>query len=338
MSAAVSVLTPVLNEERHIAATVESMRAQRFDGEIEFIFADGGSTDRTRELLEAFAAEDPRIRVLENPARQIAAGLNVALRAATAPVVARMDAHTIYPPDYLALGVERLRRGDVVWASGPQLPLGTDRGSRAAALALRSRLGTGGASFRHEASQETEALTGFTGVLDKYTVERLGGWDLGWPVNQDSELGARIAEAGGRMVVLPAMAAQYIPRSSLKALSCQYRRYGFYRAKTSRRHPVSMRTSHLLPPAIVVTIAATVVAPRPLRTAARGVLAAYAALLAGAGAAAAKEGEAVDAAGVPGVLAVMHLSWGAGFLAGCVRWGPPTAALRRLARGARSAA
>ncbi len=333
MSADVSVLTPVLDEERHIAATVESMRAQRFDGEIEFVFADGGSSDRTREILAELAREDPRIRLLDNPARQTAAGLNVALRAATAPVVARMDGHTLYPADYLALGVERLRRGDgVVWASGPQLAEGADPGSRAVALALRSRLGTGGASFRRQSGEETEALTGFTGVIDRDLLERLGGWDEGWPVNQDSELGARVAAAGGRMVVIPAMAARYIPRSSLRALLRQYRRYGFYRAKTCRRHPASMRASHLLPPGIVVTLVVAGAGPAPLRRVAQAGAGAYVVAILAATASAVREGGAGDAVRVPGVLAVMHLSWGAGFLAGCLRWGPPLAGIAHVGR------
>ena len=43
----ISVLVPVLNEERHIRATVAAMQAQRFDGTIELLFADGGSEDGT---------------------------------------------------------------------------------------------------------------------------------------------------------------------------------------------------------------------------------------------------------------------------------------------------
>src|SRR3954470_2055961 len=110
----VSVLTPVLNEEAHIRDTVASMVRQEFDGEIEFIFIDGASEDRTRAILEDLAAEDPRIRVLDNPNRTTAYGLNVGLAASRGRFVARMDGHTSYPPRYLADGVERLARADVV--------------------------------------------------------------------------------------------------------------------------------------------------------------------------------------------------------------------------------
>src|SRR3954466_10760009 len=95
----VSVLVPVLNEERHIREAADTMRAQSFDGEIEFVFIDGGSSDRTRAILEELAAEDPRVRVLDNPRKVTPVALNIGLGAAGGEVIARMDAHTHYPPD-----------------------------------------------------------------------------------------------------------------------------------------------------------------------------------------------------------------------------------------------
>src|SRR6059058_4726026 len=133
-----SVLVPVLNEEAHIREAVDAMRAQEFEGTIEFLFMDGGSTDGTRAILEELAAEDPRIRVLDNPGRTTPHALNVGLAAARGDYVARMDAHTYYPDNYLARGVERLRRGDVAWVAGPAIPRGEGRWSRRVALALNS--------------------------------------------------------------------------------------------------------------------------------------------------------------------------------------------------------
>src|SRR5436190_12636560 len=108
-----SVLTPVLNEERYIRDTVAAMQAQRFDGTVEFLFMDGRSEDRTKAILEQLAATDERIRVFDNPGRTSTAGLNVGLSHARGDYIVRMDAHTFYPEDYIARGVERLRRGDV---------------------------------------------------------------------------------------------------------------------------------------------------------------------------------------------------------------------------------
>jgi GT2 family glycosyltransferase len=331
-----SVLVPVLNEEAHIREAVAAMRAQRLDGDVELLFVDGRSEDRTRAILEELAGADPRVRVLDNPARQTAAGLNVGLGHARGQFVARMDGHTIYPPDYLSIGIERLRRGDVAWVSGPQVPRGEGKWSRRVALALGSRLGTGASNrFGGEAvdePSERELDTGvFTGVWSKDTLDAFGGWDEGWPVNQDSELAARVLAAGGRIVSLPAMGALYVPRDSPLTLARQYWRYGFYRAKTSKRHPESLRRSSLGPPAVLLTAVGAVLAPRVPRLMARAMLLAYALVLAGAGARAVAAGHRSDGAAVPAVLATMHLAWGCGFVAGCYRFGPPTQALARVA-------
>ena len=76
----VTIAIPCFNEERFIEHCVQAMCSQRFAGSLEFLFADGGSTDRTREILHALAERDPRIRVLDNPNRSVSSGLNVALR------------------------------------------------------------------------------------------------------------------------------------------------------------------------------------------------------------------------------------------------------------------
>src|SRR5690349_13140007 len=223
----VSVLTPVLNEEAHIRETVASMVRQEFDGEIEFLFIDGNSDDRTKAILEELAAEDQRIRVLDNPKRTTAYALNIGLRASRGRYVARMDGHTEYPPDYLALGVARLERGDVVWVAGPQVPSGDGVWSRRVTMALETGLASiGSKRWRDRSSEpdaEVELDTGvFTGVMPREVLEAHGGWDGGWPINQDSELAARVLAAGGRIVQLPAMGASYVPRNSLKSLARQY--------------------------------------------------------------------------------------------------------------------
>src|SRR4051794_25166268 len=86
----VSVLVPVLNEERHVNETLRAMQAQDYPGTIEFLFMDGRSADRTRELIAAAAGPDPRIRLLDNPLHTTPAGLNVGLRAARGEFIVRM--------------------------------------------------------------------------------------------------------------------------------------------------------------------------------------------------------------------------------------------------------
>jgi glycosyltransferase involved in cell wall biosynthesis len=329
-----SVLVPVLNEGSTIRKAVSAMCAQEFEGSFELLFADGRSDDDTRSQLEQLARADARIRVLDNPRRGTASGLNVCLAAARGDFIARMDAHTVYPPRYLQAGIDRLRHGDVAWVAGPQVPEPRGRVSTAVAAALGTRLGRGASRRWSRGGQpgaEYELDTGvFCGVWRREELLALGGWDEGWPRNQDSELAARFLESARRIVCLPEMAALYVPRDSIAALWRQYRQYGVYRAKTALRHPASLRRSAVLPPLLVSDAALSLLAPGPLRTPARAGLLAYGVALLAATREAAREGDGADPL-VPLALATMHAAHGVGFIEGSCRWGLPWRALRRVA-------
>jgi succinoglycan biosynthesis protein ExoA len=329
-----SVLVPVFNEERYIEPMVAAMRAQRCDGTLEFVFADGGSMDRTREILERLAGEDPRIGLHHNPRRSVSSGLNVALRQARGTYVARMDGHTVYPADYVAQGIARLEQGGTPWVSGPQRARGANPVSRAVELALESPLGRGGSRKwgvdGDGAGAEFDLDTGvFGGVWRRDTVLAYGGWDERWEKNEDSELAARFLRNGQRLICLPSMTADYAPRDSLTGLWRQYREYGRYRAATAVRHPRSMRRSHLIAPALVIDLALATVPGRLGRLPRLG-CGVYGIALAYAGVRGARRsGHAGDAALVPAALAVMHGAHGVGELAGAAQYGVPWAALAR---------
>ena len=73
----VSVVIPVYNEERYIEACLASVLGQDYPAErYEVIIADGGSTDRTRVIVESTAVRHPMVRLIDNPGRTQAHGLN----------------------------------------------------------------------------------------------------------------------------------------------------------------------------------------------------------------------------------------------------------------------
>lgn len=61
----VSAILPVYNVEQYIGRCIESLKAQTLAG-LEFIFVDDCSTDGSMEKVEAWAAEDERVRILRN--------------------------------------------------------------------------------------------------------------------------------------------------------------------------------------------------------------------------------------------------------------------------------
>lgn len=330
----VSVLVPVRDEQRRIASSVAAMLAQDTDHTIELLIIDGRSTDETVAIVRRLQADDPRIRLLDNPQRTTAHALNVGLRAARGRYVARMDAHAHYPRGYLRHGIARLAAGDVDWVTGPQIPTGDGYWSRLVAVALGGRLGRGAsdkwaADHADAPADEWELTTSvFTGIWRRDTLDALGGWDGAWPVNRDSEMAARVRAAGGRIVCRREMGAAYVPRDSLRRLARQYWRYGAYRARTFVRHPDSCGPLRIAATGLPVVLAAALLPGRVGRLGRVGT-AAYAAAVAAQVARA--RPAPVDALPLAAVLVTMHASWSAGFLQSLVRTAPRHRRLRATA-------
>ena len=86
----VTIAMPAFNEERFIETCIRSVQAQTYPRDrFEILIADGRSTDATREILARLSAEDPRIRMIDNPARLQAAGMNEMIRAARGEIIVR---------------------------------------------------------------------------------------------------------------------------------------------------------------------------------------------------------------------------------------------------------
>ena len=100
----VSVVIPVLNEEKYIDRCIDSLFKQDFPQEkMEWLFIDGGSGDRTPEKLEKYAAEHPQlIRVLNNEHRTAPYAMNIGIRASRGEYIVRLDAHSEYASDYIS--------------------------------------------------------------------------------------------------------------------------------------------------------------------------------------------------------------------------------------------
>jgi glycosyltransferase involved in cell wall biosynthesis len=145
----VTIAMPSFNEEHYIEDCIASVQAQDYPAElIEILVADGRSTDRTREILARLSAADPRIRMVDNPARLQAAGLGLLVKEATGDVIVRMDVHAEYAPDYVRRCVETLEKTGADNVGGAQRARAKTAFQRALCAALSSPLGVGGAKYR----------------------------------------------------------------------------------------------------------------------------------------------------------------------------------------------
>jgi glycosyltransferase involved in cell wall biosynthesis len=303
----VSVVLPVLDEERHLAAVLGSIGDQTYPAIVEVLVVDGGSKDRTREVAAAW----PSVTVLDNPRRIQAAALNVGLRAATGDVVVRVDGHCQLEPMYVERCVDALETTGAAMAGGAMTPVAHGWFERGVAAAMASRLGAGPARF-HVGGAPGWTDTVYLGAYRRALALDVGGYAEDVGVNEDAELAHRMAQRGG-VWFDPAIRSTYTPRDSIGAVARQFYRYGLSRAATVRRHPGSLAARQLAAPGLVLGLLT------PWR---RWVALGYGAVVVGRGAVEARH-DAPAAAALVATMPAMHLAWGAGFLLGLAGQPPP---------------
>ena len=213
----VSVIVPARNAQATLPAALDSILAQDYGGPFEVIVADGSDTAETRELLRA---RFPDVRRVSSPEGTIPCGLNRALAAARCDVIARCDAHSTLPPDYLARAVRTQLLTGAANVGGRANPVGTTCFGRAVALATKSPLAAGDARFRIGGAAGP-VDTAFPGVFRRDALDAAGGWDESLPANEDYALNWVLRERGGIVWFDPALVVDYRPRGDVRALARQ---------------------------------------------------------------------------------------------------------------------
>jgi glycosyltransferase involved in cell wall biosynthesis len=244
---------PVLNEVTHVRAAVDSLLAQDYAGPFEVTIALGPSIDGTTELVEELAAVDDRIRVVENVVGSTPAGLNLAIRESQYPIVIRVDAHSVLPPEYARIAVETMLETGADNVGGLMDAQGTTDFERAVARAYGSRVGLGGTKL-HVGGEAGPAETVYLGVFRRDRLLEVGLFDEEIKRGQDWELNRRIRTAGGTVWFTPRLKVTYRPRPNLYRLARQFFSTGIWRGELARRFPASNGLRYFAPPVMVVGV------------------------------------------------------------------------------------
>ena len=330
---AVSYVMPVLNEEGYIEAAVRTILAQDYTGEKEIVLALGPSTDRTDEIAAALAAEDSRVRLVANPARDIPAGLNRAIEASQHPVIVRVDAHSELTPDYTRRGIETLRTVEAESEHGTGVVGGIMQAAgatpvqRAIARGYNSPYGLGGGAY-HGDGEPGPAESAYLGIFRREALEAVGGYDPAILRGEDWELNLRIRRAGYEVWFDPSLRVTYWPRASFSNLAKQFFATGAWRAIIVRKYPNAHPWRYFAPGLLVISLTVSAVALVLLCTPVLSwaswwpILLTPAALYAGGIAVATlripDQRGLADRALTATTLVTMHTSWGLGFLRGII--------------------
>lgn len=327
----VSVLMPTLNEAATVVAAVRSVLDQSFQ-DTEVLVVDGCSEDGCADRVRALAAREPRVRLLENPARLIPSALNIGLAHARGRYVARVDAHATVSDTYLERGVAALEADPTLAAvGGRRVGVARTRTGRAIAAALSSPFGVGD-SINHYATEAQDTDHASFGVFRADAVRAVGGWDETLAVNEDVDLDLRLQARGDRIWFDPEMVINWRIRETLQDFGRQYRRYGRGKAAMVLKNgPTAVRPRHLAAPGLVVLLSTAALAGLTGRRRAAAALALpYPVAVAVAVAYTENaDGGSPGPTRLAGAFATMHLAWGVGFLEGITTRAAPTSSSLR---------
>jgi len=251
----VSIILPIRNEASFIERGLQTILRQDYHGSMEILIADGMSIDETRRFIHEFSSIHPQmnIHILDNPGKIVPLGLNLAMRQSNGEIIIRVDGHTIIAPDYVRQCVDVLQRTQADNVGGRMNAIGTTPFGRAVTLATSSPFGIGGGRF-HYSDQEEWVDTVYMGAWPRRVFEKIGLFDEELVRDQDDEFNYRLRELGGRILLSPAIKSEYTVRSTPAALWKQYYQYGFWKVRVLQKHPRQMSLRQFVPPAFVLAL------------------------------------------------------------------------------------
>jgi succinoglycan biosynthesis protein ExoA len=322
----ISVIMPVRNEADFLAESLGSVLWQDYPSDkMEVLVADGMSTDATRDIVRQLAAKHPRhsVRILDNPGRIVATGLNAALRIAKGDIIVRIDGHCRIAPDYVSRCVDHLMHDGVDGVGGSINTIATTPAGREIAAVMSSPFGVGGSAFRTMKGRTMLADTVPFPAYTRRAIELAGPFDEELVRNQDDEYNYRLRKLGAKLLLAADVQSDYYSRTSLRSLWRQYFQYGYYKVCVMQKHIGQMQPRQFIPPVFVLGLfGGAIVAPFDviMRRLWLFVLLTYAAATLAASIAIVRRSGWNRPWLLPLAFPIIHISYGLGFIVGLVRF------------------
>jgi glycosyltransferase involved in cell wall biosynthesis len=311
LNPAVSVILPILNEERDLQDCISAILKQDYAGDLEIILALGPSTDNTNQIANTLTDSDSRIKLVTNPTGKTAAALNLAIAAAANEIICRIDGHAEISNSYIKTAVAVMNQTGAVNVGGLMQADAKHGFQSIVATAMRSKIGVGASKF-HTGGEAGPADTVYLGTFKKSAILQAGGFDEKYIRAQDWELNHRLRLNGGVIWFDPRLVVTYRPRDTFSKLAKQYFEYGRWRRAVAREHKGTVNYRYLAPPAALIINSLSLLTGIFFNTIFFIPVLVYlvaiisSSLIIGKG--------FYQKISLPSVLITMHMSWGFGFL------------------------
>lgn len=251
MPSLVSIIIPCRNEERFIAACLDSLLAQTYPPEkTEIMVIDGMSEDHTPNIVQEYQARYPQLlTLLKNESRFKPFALNIGIKNAKGSLIMIADAHAQYSRTYIETCVHALEQSDVDVVGGKRKATQAKETMRARAIALvfSQGLGVGDATYQIGASTPQYVDTVFGGCYRKELFDEVGLFNENLVRSQDMEMFIRLRRAGKKILLVPDIECAYYPKATLKEFFLHNIQDGIWAIYPLKFVRVPLRIRHYIP-------------------------------------------------------------------------------------------
>lgn len=216
----ISVIVPIRNEEKIILSVLESLKKQilPYNTSLEILLIDGLSDDNTLKIISDFKHQNLQlnIKILENKMKYSPHALNIGIKNSLGNYICRIDAHTIYPIDYIKNCLETILLTDADNVGGYIITKKFNDSLQANLVQAVSthKFGVGNSGFRI-GREDGYADTVPFGFFKKSIFDKVGAYNELLIRAQDYEMNRRISKEGGKIWFSNKIFCSYFNQKSL---------------------------------------------------------------------------------------------------------------------------
>jgi succinoglycan biosynthesis protein ExoA len=245
----ITIIIPTLNEEKHLSNCLKSVFSQTYPANLTEVYViDGGSTDKTVEIIKDYQHHHDNLFLLNNRKRIQAAAFNLGVDRAKGELIIRLDAHCYYDPNYVHYCVLNHLEADYGNVGGCWIviPGSNTLMGKTIALVNSSPFGLGGATYRVGRIKKLVQTVPF-GAFPIKILSIIGRMDENMLRGEDNEYNARIIKAGYKILFDPKIKAHYYSRDNLRTFLKQMYNNGFSIGVLIRNTINSVNLRHIIP-------------------------------------------------------------------------------------------
>lgn len=244
----VTVVIPCRNEEKYIAACLDSILACNSEqAEISVLVCDGLSNDSTRSIVRNYCDRFPNIFLVDNPQQTTPQALNLGIRHSQTEFIAILGAHSTISSTYFIDVANSFRENPEADCIGGLVEnIFMDNLSRAVGFSMASTFGVGNSHFRTGVKGGYVDTVAF-GIYRRTVFDKIGFFDEALARNQDDEFSFRMRKNGLKIFLDLKIKSYYHVRSTWSSLFRQFYQYGFWKVLVNRKHKTVTTIRQLIP-------------------------------------------------------------------------------------------